>query len=182
MEQQKQNFVELGDVLRYEQPTKYLVTSVNYNDDFETPVLTAGKSFILGYTNEKAGIFPKEKLPVIIFDDFTTASKFVDFPFKVKSSALKILHVDKNKANIKFLFYAMQRIIFPVYKHKRYWISEYSKIKISLPSLTEQKRITDRIDKLFAEIERGKKELQKSIENFDFLKQSILNQSFEGKL
>jgi len=137
--------VELRKVLDYEQPTKYIVESVHYNDKYRTPVLTAGKSFILGYTNETTGIF-KEKLPVIIFDDFTTTSKFVDFPFKVKSSAMKILHADKRRANIKFLFHAMQRIVFPVNEHKRYWISEYSKKKIPLPPLEVQEKIVAEID------------------------------------
>ena len=136
--------VELGEVLDYEQPTKYIVASVDYDDSYSTPVLTAGKTFILGYTNEKDGIF-KEKLPVIIFDDFTTAIKFVDFPFKVKSSAMKILHAKKDKADIRFLFYVMQKIKFVSHKHKRYWISEYSKIKIPLPPLEVQLKIVKSI-------------------------------------
>ena len=143
---QKWPMVELGQVLDYEQPTKYIVDSVDYDDKYTTPVLTAGKSFILGYTNEKSGIFPQEKLPVIIFDDFTTASKFVDFPFKVKSSAMKILLADKSKASIKFLFHSMQRIAFTVNEHKRYWISEYSKIKIPLPPLDMQNEIVEQIE------------------------------------
>ena len=138
--------VELGEVLEYEQPTKYIVESTDYNDEFTIPVLTAGKTFILGYTNEKEGIF-KDKLPVIIFDDFTTASKFVDFPFKVKSSAMKILNSNNKRANIKYLYYLMQNIKFPKNEHKRYWISEYSKIKISLPTLTVQNRIAEQFDK-----------------------------------
>ena len=77
---------ELGELLLYRQPTKYIVQSTSYDDSYQIPVLTAGKSFILGYTNEKTNIF--QELPVVIFDDFTTASKYVDFPFKVKSSAM----------------------------------------------------------------------------------------------
>jgi type I restriction-modification system DNA methylase subunit len=82
--------VELGKILDYEQPTNYIVEKTDYKDEYRTPVLTAGKTFILGYTNETRGIF-ESPLPVIIFDDFTTATKLVDFPFKVKSSAMKIL-------------------------------------------------------------------------------------------
>ena len=133
--------VELGEVLDYEQPTKYIVASTNYNNNYKIPVLTAGKSFILGYTNEMKGVFPKENLPVIIFDDFTTATKYVDFPFKVKSSAMKILHAKKNKGNIKFLFNMIQQIKFNSQTHKRYWISQYSKIKIPLPPLEVQEEI-----------------------------------------
>ena len=82
---------ELGDLLEYEQPTAYIVESTDYSDSYSVPVLTAGKSFILGYTNEMEGVF--DKTPVIIFDDFTTATQYVNFPFKVKSSAMKILHI-----------------------------------------------------------------------------------------
>lgn len=64
-----------GNILLYEQPTKYIISSEKYDDSYETPVLTAGKTFVLGYTNETEGIF--NKLPVIIFDDFTTSSKYV---------------------------------------------------------------------------------------------------------
>jgi type I restriction enzyme M protein len=136
--------VELGEILDYEQPTKYIVNSVNYDNNYNTPVLTAGKTFILGYTNEKEGIF-KEKLPIIIFDDFTTAIKFVDFPFKVKSSAMKILHPKKDRVDIKFLYHVMQEIKFVGNEHKRYWISEYSKIKIPLPPLKTQQQIVKKI-------------------------------------
>lgn len=78
---------ELGQLLTYEQPTPYIVESTKYSDEYKTPVLTAGKSFIIGYTNEKNGIY--DRLPVIIFDDFTTSSQYVNFKFKVKSSAIK---------------------------------------------------------------------------------------------
>jgi type I restriction enzyme M protein len=147
--------VELGEVLSYEQPTKYLVSSVNYDDKYQTPVLTAGKTFILGYTDETTGVY-QDRLPVIIFDDFTTATKFVDFPFKVKSSAMKILHTDKNRANIKFLFYMMQKIVFPINEHKRYWISQYSKIMIPLPTLEVQNEIVNQIEAKQQVIEHAK--------------------------
>ena len=74
---------QLGDLLLYEQPAPYIVKSTDYNDCYKIPVLTAGKSFILGYTDETSGVF--DQLPVIIFDDFTTATQYVNFKFKVKS-------------------------------------------------------------------------------------------------
>lgn len=132
----------LGDCLDYLQPTPYLVSSTAYENKFETPVLTAGKTFILGYTNEKEGIFNK-KLPVIIFDDFTTATKFVDFPFKAKSSAMKIL-MAKADNNIQFLFETIQNLNFEVSTHKRHWISVYSKLDILTPKdPKEQQKIAD---------------------------------------
>ena len=148
---------KLGEVLDYEQPGKYIVNSQNYSNDYKTPVLTAGKTFILGNTDEKENIFPAEKLPVIIFDDFTTAIKFVDFPFKVKSSAMKILHAKKDIADIKYLFYLMQTIELNHATHKRYWISEYSQIKIPLPPLAEQKKIVAKLEGLLGKIREVKR-------------------------
>ena len=142
---QKWPMVRLGEVLSYEQPTNYIVKSENYSDEFKTPVLTAGKTFVLGYTNEEDGIFPKEKLPVIIFDDFTTERKFVDFPFKVKSSAMKILLATK-KINIKYAYYIMQKINIDTTQHKRYWISEFSNLQIPLPPLEVQQEIVAEIE------------------------------------
>jgi type I restriction enzyme, S subunit len=170
---------ELGEVLEYEQPTPYIVSSKNYKEEYETPVLTAGKSFILGKTKEKSGIFPKDKLPVIIFDDFTTATQFVDFPFKVKSSAMKILHPVKMISNAKFIFYLIQTINFN-YKgiHKRYWISEYSKIKILLPPLLEQRRIVKILDEAFKKIEKARENAEKNIKNAKELFKSYLNSIF----
>ena len=133
---------QLDSIISYEQPTPYIVKSTDYDDKYTTPVLTAGKSFIIGHTNETNGIY--EKLPCIIFDDFTTDSKLVDFPFKVKSSAMKILQVKEN-INIEYIamFMSITRLIGDT--HKRYWISEYSKIEIPIPPKNEQDRIVKKV-------------------------------------
>lgn len=132
----------LGNCLSYLQPTNYLVKNTNYNDAYSTPVLTAGKSFILGHTNENFGVFDKQ-LPVIIFDDFTTSSKFVTFPFKLKSSAAKILQ-SKHNYSIKFMYELMQTINYEVAAHERHWISIFSKIEIAIPPMVEeQQKIAD---------------------------------------
>ena len=157
--------VELGEILEYEQPTNYLVESTNYKDEYKIPVLTAGKSFILGYTNEENGIFPVENLPVIIFDDFTTATKFVDFPFKVKSSAMKILKAKEN-VNISYVFYMMQKITFDASQHKRYWISQYSKIQIPLPPLEVQEQIVAEIEQYQKVIDGAKQVVKNWKPNF----------------
>lgn len=157
---QKWPMVKLEGVIKYEQPTKYIVKSTKYSNNYKTPVLTPGKTFVLGYTNETKGVFNKN-LPVVIFDDFTTAMKFVDFPFKVKSSAMKILRAKQNKADIKFLFYVMQNIKFNSSRHKRYWISQYSKIKIPLPPLKIQKQIVKELDN-YQKIIDGAKQVVKN--------------------
>ncbi|MGM8889467.1 restriction endonuclease subunit S [Psychrobacter sp. 1Y1] len=132
--------IELGKLLDYKQPTPYLVKSTDYSDEYPTPVLTAGKTFILGYTDEEFGIF-SEDLPTIIFDDFTTASKFVDFPFKAKSSAMKML-VAKDGVSIKYIFEVMQALSYAIGGHQRHWISIFANIVIGLPCREEQQKIT----------------------------------------
>jgi len=147
--------MKLSEVLFYEQPIKYIVESDLYNDAHEVPVLTAGKSFLLGYTNEKSGIY--ENLPCIIFDDFTTAIKYVDFPFKVKSSAMKILTTN-DKNDLRYLYHFLSTIKLDTELHKRYWISRYAELDVDLPSLPEQQRIAAELDAVCSVLAKQKKQ------------------------
>ncbi len=170
--------VKLEATLSYEQPTNYIVHSTQYNNHYNTPVLTAGKTFIIGYTNEKDGIFPIQKLPVIIFDDFTTAKQFVDFPFKVKSSAMKILLPKKETIDMKFIFYSMKNINFQIKSHKRFWISQYSKIKIPIPRPSKQKKIT----KILFECEKEIKILKQLSNKYQSQKRGLMQKLLTGKV
>ena len=141
---------QLENIVKYEQPQAYIVKSTDYDDKYLIPVLTAGKSFIIGYTNETEGIY--QNTPCIIFDDFTTDSKLVDFPFKVKSSAMKILRVaDSIEIEYVAMFMNITRLIGDT--HKRYWISEYSKLCIPIPPKEEQKRITNAVNVMFEKLD-----------------------------
>lgn len=165
----------LDELLDYEQPTKYLVSSTEYSDNYPTPVLTAGKTFILGYSNETTGIC-EDGLPVIIFDDFTTAFKYVTFPFKAKSSAMKILRIKNGSKNsIKYIYEAMQLIDFPSGdEHKRYWISEYSKQPIPVPSAKEQIKIANFLSAIDDKITHTQAQLKAAKQ----YKQGLLQQMF----
>ena len=168
---------ELGTLLSYEQPTAYIVESTDYNDNYQTPVLTAGKSFIIGYTNETSGIY--KSLPVIIFDDFTTSSQYVNFPFKVKSSAMKILSPNTELVLPKFIYYRMQIIQFDHSTHKRYWIQQYSKIEVKIPSIPEQEHIVSKIEELFSKLDASVAELQTAKEKLKVYRQAVLKEAFE---
>ena len=162
----------LGDCLNYEQPTEYLVTNTEYDDTYETPVLTAGKTFILGYTNETYGVFNKV-LPVIIFDDFTTAIQFVSFPFKAKSSAMKIL-IANNGFDIKFLYEAMKMIKYDIGGHERHWISKFSQLEIQRPSFPEQTKIANFLTAIDDKINH----CQTQIEKTEMWKKGLLQRMF----
>lgn len=167
--------VELGEIVDYEQPTKYIVKDTLYNEKFETPVLTAGKTFLLGYTNENDGIC--KNLPVIIFDDFTTASKFVDFPFKVKSSAMKLLRAKEN-ADIKYIFEAIQMIKYTVGGHERHWISKFAYLTIPFPPIEEQKRIS----KVLLTADQEISFLKSKVEKLKEQKKGLMQQLLTGKI
>ena len=148
----------LGELLVYQQPTPFLVSSKDYDPSYPTPVLTAGATFLLGYSSETHGVYAASTDdPVIIFDDFTTASKWVDFPFKLKSSAAKILTAaDPSVADIRFLYFLMQTIKYQVGSHARHWIAVYSKMPVCSPPLEVQReivRILDQFTTLEAELE-----------------------------
>lgn len=170
---------ELGELLPFEQPTAYIVKSTDYSDAYATPVLTAGKSFILGKTNETDGIF--DQLPVIIFDDFTTATQFVNFRFKVKSSAMKILHINTDLVIPKYIFYRLQIIQFDHSTHKRYWIQSYSKIKVFIPPLDEQSRIVAHIEELFSELDKAVDTLKTTKEQLEVYRQAVMKDAFQEK-
>ena len=165
----------LGELLAYEQPTKYLVSSKDYDDSYPTPVLTAGKTFILGYTNETEGIYPaSEEEPVIIFDDFTTAFKWVEFPFKAKSSAMKMLTLKSGTNSLfKYVYYAMQCIVYNSSDHARQWISKYSNIEVPVPPMEIQEAIVEILDKftnLEAELEA---ELEARTLQYEYYRDSL---------
>ena len=170
----------LDEILDYTQPTNFIVDDTRYDDKVGIPVLTAGKSFILGYTNEAFGIYKASEVPAMIFDDFTTAFQWVDFDFKVKSSAIKILSNKDNKAtDFKFVYYAMRCIKFEPTNHERHWISKYSKIKIPVPQIEVQHeivRILDKFDTLINSITDGlPHEVELRRKQYEYYREKLLN-------
>lgn len=167
----------LGEVCNYEQPTAYLVRSTDYSDRHPIPVLTAGKTFILGYTNETTGVYRASQHPTIIFDDFTTANKWVDFDFKAKSSAMKMLtSKDEKVCLLKYIYYWLNTLPADsiVGDHNRQWISNYAQKLFPLPPLRVQARIVEILDKftqLEAELEA---ELEARNKQYDFYRNRLL--------
>ena len=121
----------IDDILSFEQPQRYIVSSAEYsNDDTFTPVLTANKAFILGYTTETDGIY--DKGDCIIIDDFTLDCKYVSFPFKVKSSAIKILTAN-NKFILRYTYEYLKSLELSTEEHKRHYIAEVQPHSCVLP-------------------------------------------------
>ncbi len=170
---------KLDSCLDFEQPTAYLVKSTEYDDSYDTPVLTAGQSLLLGYTNETDGIYKasKEK-PCIIFDDFTTSFHWIDYSFKVKSSAMKMLR-PKNGVNFRFVYYSMKCIDFIPGGHQRHWISKYSQFEIPMPSLEEQARIVGILDTFTSATDNLKEQIAQRRKQYEYYRDELLD--LEGK-
>ncbi len=174
----------LGEVTEYEQPTKYLVKSKNYSDVFNTPVLTAGKTFILGYTDETDGIYKASENPVIIFDDFTTANKWVDFDFKAKSSAMKMItSIDESKYLKKYIYYWLNTLPNELIDgdHKRQWISNFARKEIPIPPLDIQAEIVRILDAFTAHTAELKAELKARKKQYNYYRDQLLTFE-EGKV
>ena len=151
--------VKLGEALVYTQPTNYIEN--NYVEHGVVPVLTAGKSFILGYSDKTDSAY--KNLPAILFDDFTTEVRYLDYPFMVKSSATKFLNLKSDYYDIKYLYYWLDKLKFQIEAHERHWISRFSKFNIVLPPLAEQQAVAsvlsdfdEHIDNLTELIEKKK--------------------------
>ena len=163
----------LGEVLDYEQPTNYIVRNTEYSSNVSLiPVLTANKSFILGYTYEQDAY---NKGKCIILDDFTLDIKFVNFPFKVKSSAIKIL-VAKDGTNILFIYNCLLflRLSEQEKDHKRHYISEIQPLIVALPSLSEQNKIADFLSLIDERIEVE----EELLKQYEMQKKYLLRQMF----
>ena len=168
-------YKKLFELVDYVQPTKYIVKDTEYNNNYEIPVLTAGQTFILGYTQEKDGIFKASKeSPVIIFDDFTTSNHWVDFNFKVKSSAIKIL-ISKSSNNFRYIYYCIKNIKYFPKEHSRQWIQSFREFKIPFPPLEVQEEIVRILDK-FGELETELEvELEDRKKQYEFWRVKLFN-------
>lgn len=165
----------IGDLLTYERPDRCIVQHDEYVERGDAPVLTANKSFVLGYTNETFGVCVD--FPVILFDDFTADCKYVTFPFKVKSSAIKLLR-GKNGVKLRYMFERMQLIDFPVADHRRYYISDYQNVEIALPTLREQVSIATVLSDIDAEIAA----LERQLDKIRAIKRGMMQQLLTGKI
>ena len=167
--------IKLADILDYEQPSKYIVSSSEYDDNYDIPVLTAGQSFILGYTDEKDGVYKASKNnPTIIFDDFTTGHHWVDFDFKIKSSAMKMLRLKNNKSLLRYIFHSMALINYVPTEHSRQWISKYSQFEIPLPHIKVQEEIVKILDSFTNLISSLKEEIALRQKQYEYYREKLL--------
>ena len=166
---------KLRDLLTYKRPDNYIVQSTEDVKYGEIPVLTANKSFVLHYTDEEFGVC--SDIPVIVFDDFTTDCKYVTFPFKVKSSAIKLLYAKHDRISLRYLYERMKIVHFPLVAHKRFYISDYQNIEFFVPTYDEQVSIVSVLSDMDAEIAALEQRRAKIAD----LKQAMMQELLTGK-
>ena len=160
----------ISECLQYEQPQKYIVETEQYDDSYSTPVLTANKAFILGYTNESTGIYNKGD--VIIYDDFTMDMKYVTFPFKVKSSTIKML-TPRQGFDLYFAYALLQSLELQPEGHQRSYISKVEPMIVKIPCYEEQVEISNFLQKCDFRVQQEEETLTKLMQLKSGLLQSL---------
>ena len=123
-----------------------------YMETGDYPVVSQEAVHISGYYDDPSKVFRVEK-PVVIFGDHTRTCKYVDFDFIVGADGVKVFLPDES-INSKYFYYF---ILANTPKDKGY-ARHYRFLKqltVPIPSLAEQKRIVERLDKAFAEIDKA---------------------------
>lgn len=102
------------------------------------------------------------------------------------SSHLATIKTDKNILNNNYLFYFLQRIkaqdLIQDHRYPSLNLPVIGGIKISYPSLSEQKSIVTRLDKLSVETKKLKSIYKQKLADLEELKKSILKKAFNGEL
>ena len=101
----------------------------------------------------------------------------MNFPFKAKSSAMKILKPRNKDVDIGIVYELMQMVEFVMSDHKRYWISEFQKIEVEIPSPKEQTAIAEVLSDMDAELAA----LEQRRDKTRALKQAMMQELLTGR-
>lgn len=142
-------------------------------------IVDQGQNLIGGYTNDASLQYDGE-LPVVVFGDHTRCVKYVDFKFVQGADGVKILLPFKS-FDSKFFYYAIMNLNIPNMGYRRHF-PLFDKLALPLPPLSEQQRIVERIEELFAKLDEAKERLQEAADSFAVRKAAILHKAFTGEL
>lgn len=143
------------------------------------PVIDQGEKYISGYVND-SNLLYKGDLPIIIFGDHTRNIKYVDSDFAVGADGTKILHPIK-QFYCKFYYHYLKALTIPNLGYSRHY-SILRQINVPLPPLAEQKRIADKLDVLFGQLNIVQKAIERIPELIKNFRQQILSSAVTGKL
>ena len=159
--------------------SKKKIPQKEYMKDGDIAVVDQGQDLVGGYTNDSEKVFTGD-LPVIIFGDHTRCIKYIDFPFVQGADGVKVLK-PKQFFDTKAFYYAFQNVNIPNMGYRRHF-PLFDQYAIPLPPITEQQRIVDRIESLFAKLDEAKQKAQEALDSFETRKAAILHKAFTGEL
>lgn len=159
--------------------SKKKIPQKEYMKDGDIAVVDQGQDLVGGYTNDSEKVFTGD-LPVIIFGDHTRCIKYIDFPFVQGADGVKVLK-PKQFFDTKAFYYAFQNVNIPNMGYRRHF-PLFDQYAISLPPITEQQRIVDRIESLFTKLDEAKQKAQDALDSFETRKAAILHKAFTGEL
>jgi type I restriction enzyme S subunit len=161
--------------------TKQKLKQKEYLQIGEIPVIDQGQDVIGGYTNDKNRVL-NCKLPVVIFGDHTKNVKLIKFPFAPGADGTKVLE-PKTYISPSYLYYVTEVLVFKI-KDKGYarHYQYIEKENFPLVSVSEQKAIVKKIEKLFSSLDSGIADLKKAQNQLVSYRQAVLKKAFEGKL
>lgn len=120
---------------------------------------------------DNSGIY--DKGPCIILDDFTLDCKYVNFRFKVKSSAIKILRA-KTEIALRYIYEYIRFLELNTTEHKRHYIAEIEPMSILLLSNEE----IDKIARLFTALDERLEIARKKLKNLESQRKYMLQKMF----
>ena len=153
------------------------IKSSLYQESGKYAVVDQGKDLIAGYTNTSPTV-DEVSLPVIVFGDHTRAVKYIDFAFAAGADGTQILKPSP-MTNPKYAYYLVLHAVskIPSKGYARHF-GELKKMLFSIPPKEEQRKIVEKLDLTFEEIDLLEKNLQLSEGKLDQLFQSLISDSF----
>lgn len=159
--------------------SKKKIKQKDYLEEGNYPIVDQGRDLIGGYTNDDKLIIYIKK-PIIVFGDHTRCIKYINFDFVQGADGTKILEPKKIFLE-KYFYYAFKNINIPSLGYRRHY-PMFNKLKIQIAPLNEQQRIVNRIESLFAKLDRAKELIENTLAQFEQNKMAILHKAFTGEL
>lgn len=151
----------------------------NYLPEGQFPIIDQGQKFVGGYTDDGGLITDIEK-ELIIFGDHTKILKFIDFPIAIGADGVKVLHVNKEKADPRYVYYFLKSVKLTDAGYSRHF-KFLKELKIPIPEdINDQikiARLLNHVETLIVQREESIRLLDKLLESkfFEMFGETVNN-------